>query len=378
MALSLLKRSRKAMFFTLISILIVTMFILYFKLQIDIPLKAKARVVDSRITSMNDFVMSFENIYARRALYAMSHNALNFMTLYLNKTNSERDPEDPVFFYPNISETFAMAMKQSKIKDKDGNIMPLEGMENKNMQFWMEKLANTTRKELGADFNFTIYDIHLEQDYETGPWKVKAVMKMGYMINTSGVAQWERYPEQMGAINVTFDVDGFIDPYLASMSGGIIDRKIKRSKFPPRGINNLDDFIELIQSGNYTFENYTAPSFLFRFEGNTSPSYCCGMESFVRPSIELFPDYIPPDNGEPDRYKFSFLDFQFWTGRCYDEEDFTKQDPTKTLWNATKVYGDYDYMKMDSYHRFKVYPNTDAHYEELHMSGACDYVPPLP
>jgi len=345
-------RSKKAIFFTLISVLIVTMFVLYFKLQADIPMKSKLPIAESRISSMNDFVRSFEEVYAQRALYGMSHNALNFMFLYLNQTNS-----GPLitkkFFFRNASEAFQMAVNESylPIITDEGQLVKMQIYGMENMQFWMGKLANTTRKELGADFNFTIYDIHLEQDYETGPWKVRAVMRIGYMINSSGIAKWERYPPP---ITAEFDVSDFMDPYIAVMSHGYLNRKINISRVNTRLIDDAQ-FVKLVESGSYIFENYSAPSFLFRFEGNTSPSYCCGMESFVYPGIV----YEDPDTAD-DVYPDSYLDFQFWRGRCYREMD----DPEayilnyeRALWVPENIYPGFDYIKLDSYHRFNVYPN---------------------
>lgn len=413
MALSFrMTRSRKAIFFTLISILIVTMFVLYFRMQSDIPLKKKTEVIDSRITSLNDFVKSFEQIYAQRALYAMSHKTLNLIILHLNASNKGRKDTDKPFFVTDLSEAFEMAMVDGNIPftttDDQGNEITTTSPinEDENMQVWMDKLASVAKKELGITFTFTINDIRLEQDYGTGPWKARAVMEISYAIDSEGIARWERNPEP---ISVEFDITEFIDPYIAVMTGGYVNRKIYINRFNPKFMTR-DNFILLAESGNYTFENYSAPSFLFRFEGNTSPSYCCGIESFVLPldisrqddgSLNPPPqcndgldndadgridttaeiaDCDPPteDNGYEydsdefgtDYYHNSYLDFQFWRGRCYAElgdeaEDIEayKLPYDNSLWVVEDgdIYpglaSGLDFIKMDTRHAFEVYPN---------------------
>ncbi|MFC1730261.1 hypothetical protein ACFL6I_07970 [candidate division KSB1 bacterium] len=367
MALKIMK-SKKAIFFTLISILIVTLFIIYMRIQIDIPMKEKVSVVESRITSMNDFVKSFENVYAPRALYAISHNALHSITIYLNETNKDR-LQDQKFFIRDISESFQMAVNESKIIGLGNEKVNLPGLEN--MQYWLEQLANKTSEEIGVEFNFSIYSIRLEQDYETGPWRVRAVMEMAYSINSSSIAQWDRQPSQIGLITTEFDVDGFIDPYIAVMSDGILIRRINISSTTPRQISNLLDFRKILQTESYVFENYTAPSFLARFEGDTSVSHCCGIESFVWPSLVEDAPIL-----DEDVYGQSYLDFQYWSGRCYDEKSLSQDN---TLWNLTEIYDEYDFIKVDSYHRFMIYPNIDARYREADYGditgGRCDYSP---
>lgn len=359
-------KGKKAVFFTLIAILIITMFILYFKMQSDIPLKSKAAVAGSRVTSMNDFIRSFETIYAPRALYATSHRALGSITTYITWKN---DPNSLLysnvggdkFFISNITKAFQTAVNGSRIYDaKIGNYYELPEMKDKNISFWFQKLAEVAKKEMGMDLQVNITNLYLEQDYETGPWKARAVMELEYAVNTTGVASWRREMKGENAVKVEFDVAGFIDPYLAGMTNGTLNRTITLNKFNPREINGLAMFQDTINDGNYTFENYSAPSFLFRFEGNTSPSYCCGIESFVYPG-EVYPDTL-----DPDKYGNSYLDFQFFRGRCYQEildvDNHPQPDASTTLWLPEDIYPGSDYLKIDSYHRFKVYPNIGSAY----------------
>jgi len=294
--------SKKAMFFSLIAILIVTMFVIYFRIQLDTPIKAKIPVTQTRVNSMNDFVSTFENVIAERALFAISHRALGAITNYITEKNNDRLPgDDTKFFVQNISLAFMTAVNESKIFDHEigsfGSLEYLPGMiEGKdvndddvyaNINNTFQRLAKVARKELGIDLEVNVTNLYIEQDYNTGPWRVRAVMELKYRVNTTGIASWERElsTDKGNPIMIEFDIINFIDPYIAGMTNGVLNRSISISKFTPRQINSRQNFEELVDSGNYSFENFTAPSFLFRFEGNTSPSYCCGIESFVYPSV---------------------------------------------------------------------------------------------
>lgn len=372
-------RNRKAVFFTLIAILIVTMFVLYFRMQIDIPVKQRTVVAESRISTMNDFVDTFENVYAKRALYAMSHRALGAITKYITHKNAERT-DGTKFFVQNISQAFSTAVNESRILDPEigfGTLVPLDGMiigrdadENPvyaSINSAFQNLSDAARRELGMDLDVNVTNLYLEQDYDTGPWRVRAVMELKYRVNSSGIATWEREltKDNGNPVIVEFDVAGFIDPYIAAMTNGTLNRSINISTLTPRQIDDVDTLRFMIQAGNYTFENYSAPSFLFRFEGNTSPSYCCGIESFIKPSHAYGDGW---DDAEEDIYGNSYLDFQFWRGRCY-QEDFNMYGrlspdlpPASTLWVIDGFYPNEGYFKLDSYHRFKIYPNAGRYY----------------
>lgn len=364
-----LRRNRKGMFFTLISILIITMFVVYFRMQADIPLKSRVSVAESRITSMNDFVRSFEEVYVPRALYATSHRALGAITRYITwKNNNRGDGDDTKYFVPDISEAFRTAVNESFIYDheEDDDIV-LPEMMDKNIIYWLNKLSDVAREEMNMELDVNVTDLYIEQDYETGAWRVRVVLEMNYLVETEGIASWRREKKGDEAIIVEFGIAGFIDPYIAAMTNGTLNRSINRNKLATDQINTQEDFISLLSEGNYTSENYVAPSFLMRFEGDTTPSLCCGIESFVYPGIV----YINYDvNGDPypdvldeDDYGNSYLDFQFWRGRCYGveyEEDVVILLLDSTLYIPDSIiYPDYDYLKIDSYHRYNVYPNID-------------------
>ena len=351
MALSMPNRARgvrnkihlgkKAVFFTLISIMIIIMFIFYFRIQIDIPMKQKTLVVKERVTSLNDFVRSFEQIYMPRALYAISHRALGSIALYLNDTNTNRLPADKIFS-SNISSDFQSAVISGEMSNGD----PLLGMGENTMLIWLEKLTNVSRKEMNIEIAFTVNGITLEQDYETGPWRARAQMDISYWVKSEGVANWTRNNTR---INTTFEVSGFMDPYLAVMSDGVLNRMFNITNVTADRINDMDQFKSLVLGGAYIFENTTAPNFLYRFEGNLSNSSCCGIESFVIPE-----QVYPGAAGDADIYGVSNVDFEFWSEKCFNEKTLQQEH---VLWNVTDIYEELGFFKLDSYHRYEVYPN---------------------
>jgi len=77
----------------------------------------------------------------------------------------------------------------------------------------------------------------------------------------------------------------------------------------------------------------------------------------------VYPNIVYGEVADSDEYGNSYLDYQFWSGRCYEEDldldGFAVEDisPIPEIWVPEDVYNDYDYLKLDSYHRFELYPN---------------------
>jgi hypothetical protein len=319
---------KKGIFFTLISIMIIIMFIFYFKTQSDLMIKQKTDVVRERVINLNNFVESFEQTYAPRALYAISHRALGAYISCINDTNKAVLPGNPKVFSSNISADFQSLVLEGDLAAPIYPIVPscsgiLPDMQGNTLQDWFTELTKVSRNEMNVNFSFKVNGISLEQDYETGPWKARAQMDIDYGIISEGIANWTRN----STINVTFDVQGFTDPYIEVMSDGYLTRQINITNVTSDRITTLDQFKSLINGGAYMFENRTAPSFLMRFEGNTSSSGCCGIESFVTP-IQIY-----GDAGDTDVYGRSYIDFEFWSKKCFHERTLSQEH---TLWNGVR------------------------------------------
>jgi competence protein ComGC len=77
---------KKAFFFTLIAMLVVTVMLLLFSLTAVNISKNREEVVKTRVESVNDFMLSLEGSFYQRALLSSGYRALQTMVRYTNLT----------------------------------------------------------------------------------------------------------------------------------------------------------------------------------------------------------------------------------------------------------------------------------------------------
>lgn len=334
------KIGRKAIFFTLSSIMIVTLFMLYFSSKDSLSVKEKSEISESRVTTINNFVNNFEQIYFPRALYATTHRSLYSITDYLAAKASDNQPR-----YVNLSIDFPQVILNGTIYNTDNGVdwynKTLDNMNKKTLIFWLAQLTNISREEMNIYSDFNITRIVINQ---TKQWYINVTAYIEYNISSPGVVEIIR---KEVALSTELSIEGLIDPLIAVETAGEFKRPINRSAinvFVEGGV----DAVPMVSNGVYIFQNRTAPSFLMRFEKNLNASGCCGIESLISEDIYNA-------NQRPQK---SFVDYQYFTetgvtpiGLCLDQN----MNPEITLYNITGITSDTFPFKIDKFHAYLIY-----------------------
>ncbi|MCX6707377.1 MAG: hypothetical protein NT001_04535 [Candidatus Woesearchaeota archaeon] len=358
---------KKAIFFTLSAILIVSLFMLYYSTTGSLSIKDESEMQESRVATVNSFAQNFEEVYLPRALYATTHRSLYSITKYIID-NSGTTP-----VYINLTMNFPQVMVRGTLCDVsktplcDGDNETLSGMKSASsdntITFWLAELTRVSKEEMNIHSNFNITKLTINQ---TKPWAVNVTAYIEYNISSPDVVDIIR---KNVAVSTEISIEGFIDPLIAAETNGRISRKINRSVIDLDSEHGAQVIKKIFAGKTYIFQNKTAPSFLMRFEKNLNASDCCGIESLITEDILQVQGVQMPSIEAG--YK-SYTDFQFWMKNpptlCYrgDKDAFGKLVliPDSTLYNITGISrsdnellpgDDGFYFKLDTIHMDLIY-----------------------
>lgn len=325
---------KKGIFFTLISIMIVSLFLLFYSAQKDLAIKEHGDIAKSRITSTNKFANSIEEVYLERVIKALGQKALNATIKNIISTGVFRE---------NISFDMQQIIMAGTIKDlsetadpTDPN-MTLDDMVGFTLIEWLDNLTIITREELNLISEYFVNGIYIKQ---VTPWIVEITLDINYSINSSKVVAFQR---QHVIVSANFTILNYTDPYIAvhtyieddngeQIEEQVFRRIIKVSDPDPifnsetgelgPGSREKEWFKEFVTNGSYLSEKNSAPSFLMRLENNTNASDCCGIISMAQagwPTVEgpfEGTEYNAISVQNTQRIQ-SAVDYQYWSVRCY-------------------------------------------------------------
>lgn len=265
---------KKGIYFTLITLLIISVMIISFASRSYVSLKDDAKVVKSRVQVADNYVKNIGEVYVERALYVSSYWALEALSEYENKTG---------LFLPSradFNNKFAELMINGSI---DGEQIDLiTGRKIMNNNTFYHRLGQIENSSLAAysirtnfSRNYQDFNVKIWQSNETGPWKVAVNITASYLVD-SGLARWN----QTITRQAIFDIKGITDPLYSVKTSGSYSRKIQEANY---GYWNYTNLYEHIDNETYKAEP-NGTSFLDRFYNNLTRSGCCGIESLINPN----------------------------------------------------------------------------------------------
>ncbi len=254
---------RKGIFFTIISIMLVLIILVLFLGKNSLVLRERQQSVETRISTMNDFLKDFYND-AQRAVYISTFRSFIAMEDHLSRSgNYVNDTEDMfrvVFMTGEINGTSQEVMKDSTFLD------------------YQEKV-NRIANRIDINMTVNVTDVRIEQD---SPWTLNVSMDLDVIVrDRRNLASW--YDNK--TLVTTVSIIELRDPLFAIGTQGRLPQTIVMSPFTDfvdnsnPGVNDSTN-LELFLNNSYYINSTRAPSFLMRFEGNLSPSPY-GIESFV-------------------------------------------------------------------------------------------------
>jgi len=324
-----LKSSSKAMFFTLISLLFVSMLSLIFSSITPISmLSDRMKPTADRITSANIYITNFESSYLERVLRVSSYNALQ--SIILNITNASA-------FVDNVTSTFKEVILNGTIDGVDLSDYGINNMVNTTLPAKIGQMMLMASDYLHINMTYDIVDVYPYQSNETGPFGIGIIMIINYSSDV-GVAYWNK---SNLTLNITYDISDFDDPMYIVNTSNDHPRKFIASSFTGWNSTYLSQHI-----ANETYKHdEMAPSFLMRFEGDFGNSTCCGIESVIDQGV--YGDYAYAN--------MSFIDYCYFGQNCPGS-----RDGNKSLYNVTGITNPPGYPFLIEPYHVEQYNLTEA------------------
>lgn len=307
-----IKMNKKGIFFTIMTIIFLSIFLFYFSIYSYQKSTEKEDVIALRITSIENFIKSAERDI-ERGLYISSFRA--FLSLEekisLNGT-----------FINSINHSFNELILNGTLEGEEKLLM-----QESTLNDWLQSIISKANK-LNIVLNISFSDIYL---YHEGPWHVTIGANFAINANDStGIAWWE----QEEYITTLIPVIGFEDPLYIVNGYGRLTNLINQTPFEGNyvfkvnEIWNVTNLMAHLENMYYT-SNSDAPSFLMRFENDLGSSPH-GIESLVN---------IP---------KLSEQDLDVYDRSCVDYIYFGNISTTNYRINFTPSW-----FKLDQNHRGK-------------------------
>jgi len=248
-------RGRKAVFFTMVAIILASIIVLLFSVETSFRLKDKMNVVETRVTTLNSFFKDIEKDLSR-GLYISGYRSLLAMTEYISIYGVYLD---------DVNLRFKEAMINGTV-----NSIPINVLQNQTFDYWTVKISQEALK-IGIITNISIINLSI---YPIDTWTVGISSYVSILLNdTKGTASFAKNTN----ISTTVGINDFEDPLYTINSYGRVFNTIINT-----GVTNFGNISELRKHLNFSYylPSNTAPDFLMRLTGNLSNS-TYGIESIV-------------------------------------------------------------------------------------------------
>lgn len=247
--------NKKGVFFTILTIALLSLLLVSYNMYSSVK---DREVINKRIETMNNFIFSLEKDMSRQ-MYVSGYRAILSIE---NKITANGT------FIPSSGYAIKEAIINGTI---DGETIGL-------MSGYRLSDINSIITELGSkanlQVNYSIIEVNISQE---DSWNVKIDLTVDSYIKDKGnLASWNRTK----IISSKVEITDFEDPLYLINTNGRITNKINKTIYRPfvQG-SNVSNLLSHVQ-GSYYIESSSAPSFLNRLEGKTTPNVN-GIESLV-------------------------------------------------------------------------------------------------
>ena len=283
--------NKRGFVFTIVAVLLVSVLISSTFLLTKSSYNKKSFVANSRVSSMNDFILSIESDMERSML----------ISGYRSIISLQKQVSYNATFIPNFSDTFEEIFVNGSVNGESVDLM-----KDASINDWISRINQESRK-VNIIFDFKTDTLNV---YHDSPWSV--VIELNGTMNISdvnGLASWYYYK----SFKKSIDIISFEDPLYTVKSLDKVTNIISKASY--------NDFVNLTNNDTSVLSDHLnnsryiastdAPSFLMRFTGNLSPSPF-GIESLV--------DLQDFSNQNLDLYDRSVIDYEYFN------EDYNGSD----------------------------------------------------
>lgn len=193
---SKLNKNRKGFFLTMIALLLVSLFVVYFQISVIRQSQPAAVANSARVTAVSLFVNDLEKFYLPNILAVNLRSSLVGITNFLAGGNSYVAPA-------NLDGVFYQLIT-------NGTVYPLNAtvFSNETLNRLLPQFTTLINNELNipVELNYTQYQFQITQ---SSPWTVTATMVFMYSINTSELSVTNRTIK----VSATVPITGLREPY---------------------------------------------------------------------------------------------------------------------------------------------------------------------
>ena len=252
------KMNKKGIFFTLITIVILTIFII----TVSISQFQRDDSIVTRVSTMESFLSSLDKdlerrtyIFGIRAILAMDSDILSRLQ-YINNFDSV------------VEELFFNASINGKLMTNISTGITYNDTLNE---------VNFFAKKFNVIVKLGHIDIEMHQD---GPWFIIVNWTINMTLeDISELAKWERVHSYIAYVSI----ENFEDPLYIVGTNGSYTNIIKKTPYEGSYVSGTDvsNLLKHVNKSYYTNFSNAAPSFLDRIKGNIGAKSPYGIESFV-------------------------------------------------------------------------------------------------
>ncbi len=250
--------NKKAFFFTLTAILLLTLLLYAASLQLDKRLSEKTEPISARILVLNDFAKNSQ-YDLERGMYISGFRSILSAQEYISTNGKYLSDSQAnlaeLIINGTINRTSQSLMNDSTLPD------------------WANRLQSEAEK-IDAIFNVTILSVQFSQ---TSSWEVTITANVTLRLyDKKKTASWDINK----TITTSITIIGLEDPAYTVESMGRVIVPINITPYEANYVSGTDVANLLDHTYAAYFTNSTGPSFLMRLEGNFSNS-TVGIESLI-------------------------------------------------------------------------------------------------
>jgi hypothetical protein len=252
--------NKKAVFFTFTAILMMSVFLISFFVYNEYRMRNRALVLETRISSMDDFIQDIK-VDIERGLYISSFRSILSLTEYVTLNKSYVD---------NVNSAFNEVFFNGTVNDQEMSLI-----KNNTFPIWEGRVEEQAKK---TDIDIYFYNETVNID-QTSPWKVR--ITLDFTLGVGDIRSTAYWTKDM-SIETYVNITNFEDPIYRIKTNGLVLNAIKPKNvaFFVNQTTNSTTNLESQANGSYYIAWTNAPSFLKRLEGDLSADPN-GIESLV-------------------------------------------------------------------------------------------------
>ncbi len=247
--------NKRGIFFTLLSILIISLFFLSYSAHQS---SDEMQSLQKRVETMNTFLFSLEKDVSRQ-IFISGFRGLLSLSFYITSSGN---------FLDDASKSLEEALVNGTVNDEKMSLM--EGF---TLEDWNARIKDLADKQ-NLIVNYTIESVSVTQG---DPWNVEINVGIHLIVRDEGnLALFDKKE----TISTKIPIENFEDSLYLIETNGLIVNKIQKSPYTDFVSGNDVSNLSLHSENSYYIESSDAPSFLDRLEGKTT-SNTNGIESLV-------------------------------------------------------------------------------------------------